>query len=146
MACPFWCRNGLYFGKEKTLEGKRKKPLSLQGLMPFLFNSCLVQRKPNFDIGEIWCPQRQYLSWQISFSLPIKFSFSLYLYPPLPSPFPSFPKIRVNYDDISEDIQLVAPSSSFPLTSPFFPFEKEQENLRTSHFSRDLGDIKERRG
>ena len=47
VACPFWCRNGLYFGKEKTLEGKRKKPLSLQGLMLFFiqFLSCAAKTK-----------------------------------------------------------------------------------------------------
>lgn len=53
---PFCVEMVFILGIEKTLEGKRKKPLSLQGLILFLFNSCLVQRKPNFDIGVKWFP------------------------------------------------------------------------------------------
>ncbi len=52
VACPlllFGVEMVFILGIEKTLEGKRKKPLSLQGLILFLFFFMLVQRKPNFD-------------------------------------------------------------------------------------------------
>ena len=55
---PFCVEMVFILGKEKTLEGKRKIPLSLQGLMLCLFFFMLVQRKPNFDIGEKWFPAR----------------------------------------------------------------------------------------
>lgn len=59
LSCPlllFGVEMVFILGIKKTLEEKRKKPLSLQGLIHFLFNSYRVQRKPNFDIGEKWFP------------------------------------------------------------------------------------------
>ncbi len=132
---PVLCSFYKVLGNEKDLGREEERSLFLyKVLILFLFNSCLVQRTPNFDIGEIWCPPRHTLSLQISFSLPIKFSFSLLLNPLLPSPFPSFPKIRANYDEISEDIFFRFPLPLSLFHPPFSPLKRNRKTLELPIF------------
>lgn len=56
---PFWCGNGLYIGYRKDL-GREEEEASFFARSDTIFTLfMLVQRKPNFDIGEKWFPARQ---------------------------------------------------------------------------------------